>query len=46
MKVVDYVLGRFTADEMVHMEEAMKTSVHASEDFLGKPFLEVMNRYN
>ena len=46
MKVVDYVLGRFTADEMVHMEEAMKTSVQASEDFLGKPFLEVMNRYN
>jgi peptidyl-tRNA hydrolase, PTH1 family len=24
----------------------MKTSVHASEDFLGKTFLEVMNRYN
>jgi PTH1 family peptidyl-tRNA hydrolase len=46
MKVVDYVLGRFTEDEMVHMEEAMKTSVHASEDFLGKTFLEVMNRYN
>ncbi|MGB3570143.1 MAG: aminoacyl-tRNA hydrolase [Priestia megaterium] len=46
MKVVDYVLGRFTEDEMVHMEEAMKTSIHASEDFLSKPFLEVMNRYN
>ncbi|TYR78310.1 aminoacyl-tRNA hydrolase [Priestia megaterium] len=46
MKVVDYVLGKFTNEEMIHMEEAIKTSISASEDWLAKSFLEVMNRYN
>lgn len=46
MKVVDYVLGRFTSEEMIEMNGAMEKSVKASEEWLSKPFLEVMNRYN
>ncbi|UNL85078.1 aminoacyl-tRNA hydrolase [Priestia koreensis] len=46
MKVPDYVLGRFTEDEMVHMKPAMDKAVEASEEWISKPFLEVMNVYN
>ncbi|MGE6632321.1 aminoacyl-tRNA hydrolase [Bacillus sp. NPDC077027] len=46
MKVVDYVLGRFSEEEQPHIEEAIRASVLASEAALTKPFLEVMNEFN
>jgi peptidyl-tRNA hydrolase, PTH1 family len=46
MKVTDYVLGRFTNEEMVLLKEAIHKSVLASEEWIKRPFLEVMNLYN
>ncbi|MBM7704912.1 aminoacyl-tRNA hydrolase [Metabacillus iocasae] len=46
MKISDYVLGKFTNEEMVDMKEAIDKSIKASEDWIHTPFLEVMNRYN
>ena len=46
MKVPDYVLSRFSKDEKPLMEEALKKSADACEDWLASPFLEVMNRFN
>ncbi|UOE60565.1 aminoacyl-tRNA hydrolase [Priestia filamentosa] len=46
MKVVDYVLGRFTDDEMISMKKAMERSILACEKWLNEPFLNVMNTYN
>ncbi|GLY12844.1 aminoacyl-tRNA hydrolase [Bacillus badius] len=46
MKVVDYVLGRFTEDEQQKMKQAVAKSADAVEAWLEKPFLEVMNEYN
>ncbi|WP_110114676.1 aminoacyl-tRNA hydrolase [Bacillus sp. CGMCC 1.16541] len=46
MKISDYVLGKFTNEEMAEMKEAIDKSINASEDWIHTPFLEVMNRYN
>ncbi|WP_100332908.1 aminoacyl-tRNA hydrolase [Bacillus xiapuensis] len=46
MKVPDYVLGRFTAEERAVMKEAVAASADAAEAWLDQPFLEVMNRFN
>ncbi|TYS41268.1 aminoacyl-tRNA hydrolase [Bacillus infantis] len=46
MKVTDYVLGRFTAEEQKVMDEAADRSADACIDWIRKPFLEVMNQYN
>ncbi|MGG0186006.1 aminoacyl-tRNA hydrolase [Bacillus rhizoplanae] len=46
MKVVDYVLGRFTVDEMPEVERAIKKSADACEEWLKAPFLQVMNTFN
>ncbi|HWO94950.1 MAG TPA: aminoacyl-tRNA hydrolase [Bacillus sp. (in: firmicutes)] len=46
MKVVDYVLGRFTNEEMVLLKESMYKSVAASNEWTKRPFVEVMNVYN
>ncbi|MFC3882069.1 aminoacyl-tRNA hydrolase [Bacillus songklensis] len=46
MKVTDYVLGRFTNEEMVLLKEAIHKSVLASEEWINRSFLEVMNLYN
>lgn len=46
MKVVDYVLGKFTEDEQEKMKQAVSKSADAVEAWLEKPFLEVMNEYN
>lgn len=46
MKVVDYVLGRFTAEEMPEVERAIEKSADACEEWLETPFLQVMNTFN
>lgn len=46
MKVVDYVLGRFTVDEMPEVERAIEKSADACEEWLKNPFLQVMNTFN
>ncbi|WP_419882619.1 aminoacyl-tRNA hydrolase [Peribacillus sp. B-H-3] len=44
--VTDYVLGRFTKEEWPVMSEAVDKSVNACEEWLKKPFLQVMNEFN
>lgn len=46
MKVVDYVLGRFSEEEQPDIASAIQASVEACESALTKPFLEVMNDFN
>lgn len=46
MKVVDYVLGRFSEEEQPDISSAIQSSVEACEAALTKPFLEVMNDFN
>ncbi|MGM7637421.1 aminoacyl-tRNA hydrolase [Bacillus sp. Hm123] len=46
MKVSDYVLGRFTAEEQASMKSVITTSVDAVEAWIDQPFLEVMNKFN
>jgi len=46
MKVVDYVLGRFSEEEQPDIASAIQSSVEACEAALKKPFLEVMNDFN
>ena len=46
MAITDWVLGRFTAEENEQMAEAVKKSADACEEWIKKPFLEVMNTFN
>ncbi|WP_211652813.1 aminoacyl-tRNA hydrolase [Planococcus alpniumensis] len=46
MKVPDYVLAKFSAEEKPLMQEAVKKSADACNYWLSKPFNEVMNEYN
>lgn len=46
MKVVDYVLGAFTKEELPNINDAVSKTVKACEASLTKPFLEVMNEFN
>jgi len=46
MKISDYVLSSFSKEEMPLIEEMIKKSTDACEEWLKKPFLEVMNNYN
>lgn len=46
MKITDYVLGRFTNEEVNLISDAAQQAALASEEWLKKPFLEVMNVYN
>ncbi len=46
IKVPDYVLGRFSSDEWDEMQSVIQTCADACEEWLEKPFLEVMNRFN
>ncbi|MGM0846985.1 MAG: aminoacyl-tRNA hydrolase [Bacillota bacterium] len=46
MKVPDYVLGKFTGEEWEIMQDVIASSADACEEWLGKPFLEVMNKFN
>lgn len=44
--ITDYVLGRFTAEEWTTMDSAINHCRKACEEWLEKPFLQVMNTYN
>jgi len=46
MKVADYVLGRFTEDEIPAINEAVSRSASACEKWISTPFLQVMNEFN
>lgn len=46
MKVPDYVLSRFSGQEVPEMAEAVKKSAEACELWLAKPYIEVMNSFN
>nr|WP_142238050.1 aminoacyl-tRNA hydrolase [Bacillus cereus] len=46
MKVVDYVLGRFTSEEIPDVNHSIKKAADACEEWLNKPFLQIMNTFN
>lgn len=46
MKVVDYVLGRFTSEEMPEVQHSINKSADACEKWLTVPFFQVMNTFN
>ncbi|MCA1032835.1 aminoacyl-tRNA hydrolase [Bacillus timonensis] len=46
MKVPDYVLGRFSEEEIDSVVDSVKLSASACEKWLSTPFLQVMNEYN
>ncbi|MGE6261207.1 aminoacyl-tRNA hydrolase [Heyndrickxia sporothermodurans] len=46
ISVPDYVLGKFKKDEWEEMQNVIQKSADACEEWLKKPFLEVMNHYN
>ncbi|EEM13180.1 Peptidyl-tRNA hydrolase [Bacillus pseudomycoides] len=46
MKVVDYVLGRFTAEELPEVNQSIEKAADACEEWLKKPFLQIMNTFN
>ncbi|MEC1767381.1 aminoacyl-tRNA hydrolase [Schinkia azotoformans] len=46
MKVPDYVLGVFSAEEQPEIEGAIKQAADACEKWLSHTFLEVMNEFN
>ncbi|MCW9134253.1 aminoacyl-tRNA hydrolase [Bacillus paramycoides] len=46
MKVVDYVLGRFTSEETSGVNQSIEKAADACEEWLNKPFLQIMNTFN
>jgi peptidyl-tRNA hydrolase, PTH1 family len=46
MSVSDYVLNRFSKEELEEMSKVVLTCLEAIECWLEYPFLQVMNRYN
>ena len=46
MSITDYVLGRFTKEEMEILESIIKKCADACEEWCKEPFLQVMNKYN
>ncbi|RKF48523.1 aminoacyl-tRNA hydrolase [Bacillus wiedmannii] len=46
MKVVDYVLGRFTSEEIPDVSHSIEKAADACEEWLNKPFLHIMNTFN
>jgi PTH1 family peptidyl-tRNA hydrolase len=44
--VVDYVLSRFTNEEWDQLSNVMDRCINACEQWLEKPYLQVMNEYN
>lgn len=46
MKVVDYVLGRFTSEEIADVNHSIEKAADACEEWLNKPFLQIMNTFN
>ena len=46
IKVVDYVLGKFTKDEQPHIQEGVENAVKAIVMYLDKDFNSAMNTFN
>ncbi len=46
IKVVDYVLGKFSEDERIKMDEAVKKSAAACLSAVDNAFIDVMNEFN
>jgi peptidyl-tRNA hydrolase len=46
MKVVDYVLGRFTSEEIPGVNHSIEKAADTCEEWLNKPFLQIMNTFN
>lgn len=46
IEVCDYVLGKFRNDEAKVFDEACDWASDAAYEFISKPFMEVMNKYN
>ena len=46
MKVVEYVLGRFTSEEIPDVNHSIEKAADACEEWLNKPFLQIMNTFN
>lgn len=46
MSVPNYVLSKFSEDEQSEMKDIIQTCANACEEWMEKPFLEVMNLYN
>lgn len=46
MKVIDYVLGRFTSEEITDVNHSIEKAADACEEWLNKPFLQIMNTFN
>lgn len=46
MAISDYVLGRFADSEQEMVREAIDKSTDACEEWIKKPFLQVMNTFN
>ncbi|MBE7106557.1 aminoacyl-tRNA hydrolase [Bacillus cereus] len=46
MKVVDYVLGRFRSEEISDVNQSIEKTADACEEWLNKPFLQIMNTFN
>ncbi|MGM9923001.1 MAG: aminoacyl-tRNA hydrolase [Bacillus sp. (in: firmicutes)] len=46
MSVTNHVLGRFQEEEWAEMQSVIASCSRACEDFLKKPFLQVMNEHN
>ncbi len=46
MPIVDYVLGRFSKEETEAVKISVEKSAEACEEWIKKPFLQVMNTYN
>ncbi|MCQ6276720.1 aminoacyl-tRNA hydrolase [Bacillus sp. V3B] len=46
MTITDYVLGRFTQEEQELIKVAVERSADACEEWIRKPFLQVMNTHN
>lgn len=44
--ITDYVLGKFTKEEMAMIDEVILKCSQACESYLEQPFLQVMNDYN
>ena len=46
MSVIDYVLGKFSKEEMNNLEPAIQKAVDAIEEWAGNSFDQVMNKFN
>ena len=46
MSVIDYVLGKFSKEEMDHLETAIQKAADAIEEWAGQSFDQVMNKFN